>query len=73
MKRYRFTYEPFFATLKEKGLTQNRFKEMFQISDAEMDRLRNDKSMTLATIAELMIRLGVDDLEKIVRFQTIED
>jgi hypothetical protein len=65
-KIYSFTYRPFFETLKEKGISQNKFMLDNELSTAVMDRLRHNKNMTLMTIMDLMGMLGVKDMKKIV-------
>ena len=59
-------YQPFFKSLKEKGLNQNQLKEYYEISSATLNRMRHGKNMKLATAGHFMKILGIDDISKIV-------
>lgn len=66
MNRLSFSYAPFFETLKEKGLSQNRFMLEHELSNALLDRIRHDKNMTLLTLLDILSYLDESDLSKIV-------
>ena len=66
MNRLRFSYAPFFRTLQEKGLSQNRFMLEHELSNALLDRIRHDKNMTLLTLLDILYYLDEIDLDKIV-------
>ncbi len=73
MKKYRISYKPFFRTLEEKGLSQNRFMSENEVSTSTVDRLRHDRNMTILTLAWLMSLLDVQDIGKILKIEFEKD
>lgn len=47
------SYEPFFKTLKEKGITTYKLTNTYGLSCSLMDRLRHNKPITTVTIDDL--------------------
>lgn len=47
------SYEPFFKTLKEKGLTTYKLINTYGISSSLVDRLKHNKPITTVTINDL--------------------
>ena len=58
------TYEPFFKTLKEKGITTYKLINSYGLSNSLIDRLRHNKPITTATIDDLckILGCGVDGI-----------
>ena len=47
------SYEPFFKTLKEKGLTTYKLINTYGISSSLIDRLKHNKQITTVTVNDL--------------------
>ena len=58
------TYEPFYKTLKEKGLTTYKLITTYGISGSLIDRLKHNKPITTVTIDDLckILDCGVDGI-----------
>lgn len=54
------TYEPFYRTLKEKGLTTYKLITTYGISGSLIDRLKHNKPITTVTIDDLCKILECD-------------
>ena len=52
-----FTYEPLWATLKEKGITQYELINNYHFSTGTLDALRKNKSITMNTLHDICIML----------------
>ncbi len=44
------SYEPFFTTIKRKGITQYQLENDYLLSKGTLDRLRNNKNISLYTL-----------------------
>lgn len=64
------TYEPFYKTLKEKGITTYKLITQHNISRSLIDRLKHNKPVTTVTLNDLCKILGCR-IEDIVEY--IED
>ena len=73
MRKIKFDYIPFFQTLKEKGISQNKLITEHEVSNALMDRLRHNKNMTMLTLVELMRILDITDVSKVVNISAEEE
>ena len=47
------SYEPFYETLKKKGITTNRLINEFDVSRSLIDRLKHNKPITTVTLNDL--------------------
>ena len=47
------SYEPFYKTLKEKGMTTYKLINMYGISRSLLDRLKHNKPLSTVTIDDL--------------------
>lgn len=58
------SYEPFFKTLKEKGLTTYKLINTYGLSSSLIDRLKHNKPITTVTIDDLcqILDCGVDGI-----------
>ncbi len=63
------SYEPFFETLKRKGITQYDLENHMDVSKGTLDSLRNNKNITLLTLESLCILLNCQpwDIFKFVK------
>lgn len=62
-------FQPFFDTLKKKGVTQYQLIHKYGISRGTLDAMRKNKSVTLNTIVDFCLILDCDiqDIVKIDR------
>jgi DNA-binding Xre family transcriptional regulator len=61
------SYEPFYATLKEKGISTYKLINQFGVSRSLLDRLKHNKAISTVTIDDLCKILGCP-VEGILRF-----
>lgn len=63
------SYEPFYETLKKKGITTYRLINEFNVSRSLIDRLKHNKPITTVTLNDLCVFLDckVEDILKYVR------
>ncbi len=47
------TYEPFYGTLKERGLTTYKLIQQYGVSRSLLDRLRHNKPISTVTLNDL--------------------
>lgn len=59
------SYEPFYATLKKKGITTYRLIKDFGVSRSLLDRLKHNKPISTQTVDDLCYFLGCQ-VEKIM-------
>ena len=62
------TYEPFYKTIKEKGITTYKLITEYQLSSSLLDRLKHNKPITTVTINDLckILDCEVSDVVKYV-------
>ncbi len=58
------SYEPFFATIKEKNISTYKLINKYGLSRSLIDRLKHDKPITTVTVNDLCVILGcrVEDI-----------
>ena len=58
------TYEPFYRTLKEKGITTYKLITQYNVSRSLLDRLKHNKPISTVTLGDLCKILGcrVEDI-----------
>lgn len=61
------SYEPLWATLKEKGISQYELIKTYHVSTGTLDALRKNKSVTLNTLHDLCTILDCP-IEAVVKF-----
>ena len=66
------SYEPFYKTLKEKGITTYKLINSYGISRSLIDRLKHNKPITTVTINDLCIILDCDVNDILVYKKDIE-
>lgn len=62
------TYEPFYRTIKQKGITTYRLINDYGISRSLIDRLKHNKPITTVTINDLCTILDCN-VENIVEYK----
>lgn len=62
------TYEPFYKTLKEKGISTYKLVNQYGISRSLLDRLKHNKPLTTVTLNDLCTILSCN-IEDIVIFK----
>lgn len=60
-------YKPFFKTLKRQDITQYKLINEYDISTSLLDKLRNNQSITLATVDRLcqILKCSIEDIVEI--------
>ncbi len=61
------TFEPFWDTLKRKGISQYDLIQNYNFSTGTLDSLRKNKSITLNTLDNICIMLDCD-INDIIKF-----
>ena len=58
------SYEPFYKTLQEKGISTYRLIHQYGVSRSLLDRLKHDKPITTVTVDDLcrILECGVEDI-----------
>lgn len=61
------SYEPLWATMKQKGISQYQLINTYGFSTGTLDTLRKNKSITLNTVQDLcrILQCNVEDIVKI--------
>ncbi|WP_028043200.1 helix-turn-helix domain-containing protein [Candidatus Stoquefichus massiliensis] len=61
------SFQPFFDTLRDRGISQYQLIHEYHVSTGTLDAIRKNKSMTLNTIADLCLILNceIQDIVKI--------
>ena len=54
------SYRPFFETIKRKGISQYSLENEYNISKGTLDSLRQNKNITLYTVANLCDKLNCE-------------
>lgn len=62
------TYDPFWETLKQKGITQYKLLNDYNFSHGTLSALKQNKSITMATLNSLMNMLEIEDVTQIIRY-----
>ena len=62
------SYEPFYKTLREKGISTYKLINQFGVSRSLIDRLKHDKPISTVTINDLCTFLDCN-VEDILRYQ----
>ena len=65
------SYEPFYATLRKKGITTYKLINQFGVSRSLIDRLKHNKPISTVTINDLCTFLNCN-VEDILRYQKDE-
>lgn len=61
-----FSYEPLFETMKKRGVTYMQLYLM-GVSPCQINRLRNNYNMTMASLCYIMSLLDIDDFSDAVK------
>lgn len=61
-------FDKFFLILKERDIGQNKFCRENNISNAQLDRLRNNQNIETETLNKLMNILDLESLDEICTF-----
>ena len=66
-------YEPFYETLKQKGVSTYRLIQEFGVSRSLLDRLKHNKPISTQTIDDLCSFLDcrVEDIMEIIKDETL--
>lgn len=67
MKKINISYQPLFDVLRERHITKEKLKDMAAISDSVIRHLNNNENIQMITLAQIMMALNIDDINKIVK------
>lgn len=62
------TYEPLWNTLKRKGISQYKLLNDYGFSHGTLSALKQNKSVTVATLNSLMEMLEITDINDVLRY-----
>lgn len=62
------TYEPLWDTLKRKGISQYKLLNDYGFSHGTLSALKQNKSVTVATLNSLMEMLKITDINDVLRY-----
>lgn len=67
------TYDPLWDTLERKGISQYKLLNDFGFSHRTLSALKQNKSVTVATLNSLMKMLEITDITDVLRYVPDED
>ena len=62
------TYEPLFATLRRMGISQYKLLNDYGFSHGTLSALKQNKSVTVATLNSIMEMLEITDINDVLRY-----
>lgn len=62
------TYDPLWNTLKRKGISQYKLLNDYGFSHGTLSALKQNKSVTVATLNSLMEMLEITDINDVLRY-----
>lgn len=62
------SYDPLWSTLQERGITIYKLINTYNISRGTIDNLKHNRSITMASLNQLMEKLEIDDVTKVIRY-----
>ena len=62
------TYEPLWDTLKRKGISQYKLLNDYGFSHGTLSALKQNKSVTVATLNSLMEMIEITDINDVLRY-----
>ena len=62
------SYEPLFETIKRKNISIYKLINTYGISRGMIDNLRHNRSITMASLNQLMTTLGINDITEVIRY-----
>lgn len=72
IKNISYTFDPFFRSLEEKGYSELRFANKYNVSRSTLYKLHNNGNVNIQTILQLMLHLQVDDITKIIEIIVVK-
>ena len=68
------TYEPFYVTLKKRGISTYKLINQYHVSRSLLDRLKHNKPISTVTLDDLckILSCGVEDIVRFVPEDTTE-
>lgn len=67
------TYDPLWDTLKRKGISQYKLLNDYGFSHGTLSALKQNKSVTVATLNSLMEMLEITDITEVLRYVPNKD
>lgn len=61
-------FDKLFIELKNRGIGQNKFCELYDISTSQLERLRTNKNVNTYTLNKILEALNLDSLDDIATY-----
>lgn len=61
-------FDKLFTELKNRGIGQNKFCQMYDISTSQLERLRTNKNVNTYTLNKILEALDLDSLDDITTY-----
>lgn len=62
------SYEPLFETLKQRNISIYKLINTYKVSRGTIDNLKHNRSITMASLNQLMTTLGINDITQVIRY-----
>lgn len=62
------SYEPLFETLKQRNISIYKLINTYKVSRGTIDNLKHNRSITMASLNQLMETLGITDITEVIRY-----
>lgn len=62
------SYDPLWATLQKRGITIYKLINTYNISRGTIDNLKHDRSITMASLNQLMNKLEITDVTEVISY-----
>lgn len=62
------SYEPLFETLKQRNISIYKLINTYKVSRGTIDNLKHNRSITMASLNQLMTTLGINDITEAIRY-----
>lgn len=62
------SYDPLWATLQKRGITIYKLINTYNISRGTIDNLKHNRSITMASLNQLMEKLEINDVTEVISY-----
>ena len=62
------SYDPLWATLHKSGITIYKLINTYNISSGTIDNLKHNRSITMASLNQLMEKLEINDVTEVISY-----
>lgn len=67
------SYDPLWGTLQKRGISIYKLINTYNISRGTIDNLKHNRSITMASLNQLMKTLEIDDITEVIRYTPDEE